>query len=189
MGLQFGLEKSNLCFKRANRWLFRIDKICADDSTGANVLPPEKSSRPTISFKEMDVNHLIEDVFYPAKPEWKPITITLFDLHLRENPIFKWIQEIYDPEEGSFFEPNSKELIKECTLTMYDGCGEPIEKWIFEDCWPQNINFNTLDMGSSAIMMIELTLRFARAYISKDGITPPDQSPVTERPRFERGPF
>lgn len=172
MCMQFGMDKqSGEYCKRPFRWLFVIPKVCADDSPGANALPPEKSARPTLSFKEMDVNHLIEDVYYPAKPEWKPITITLYDLKRQEHPVFKWLQNMYDPENGIFYEPNSGEndtkFIKECTLKMLDGTGNVIETWIYEDCWPQAVNFQSLDMGmGSGILTCEITLRYARAYIT-----------------------
>lgn len=175
MGLQFGLEKVAMCPKRQFRWLFEIPEVCADESPGANALPPEKSARPNLNFKEMDVNHLIEDVYYPAKPDWKPINITLFDLQRSEHPVFKWIKKLYKPQEGKFFEPTRFNFIRECSLKMLSGCGEVMESWIFEDCWPQTINFNQLDMGSSAVVMVDLTLRYARAYIL-DGPPPPPQN-------------
>lgn len=179
MGLQFGLEKDAMCPKRAFRWLFKIPMISCDDSPNAvNALPPEKSARPNLSFKEMDVNHLIEDVYYPAKPDWKPISLTLFDFKKEKHPVFEWIKEVYKPKDGQFFEALRNDLIKECELTLYSGCGEPMESWIFEDCWPQAINFNTLDMTSSAIVMVDITLRYARAYITE----PPPQRPQQALP-------
>src|SRR5574343_525226 len=117
---------------RQHHWLFIIPGISADDAPGSKALPPEKSARPNISFKEMDVNHLIEDVYFPAKPDWKPINIVLCDLLRVSHPVFDWLKEIYDPQVGKFFEPNSKRLIKECELKMLDGCGNTIERWIYE---------------------------------------------------------
>lgn len=166
MGLQFGLEGNGQYCKRNFRWLFTIPLVCGDQSPGANALPPEKSSRPSLSFKEMDVKHLVEDVYYPAKPDWKPINIVLFDLKRNQHPVFKWINEIYDPNAGTFKAPNSGKLIKECSLIMVDAVGTPIESWIFEDAWPQAVNFQTLDMNSSQVQMCEISLRYARAYIN-----------------------
>lgn len=168
MGLQFGLEGNGQFCKRANRWLFEIPKVSADSSPGANALPPLKSARPNLSFKEMDVNHLIEDVFYPAKPDWKPINITLYDLQRNKHPVFDWIKEIYDVKNGKFYEPNKKKFIKECFLRMYDGCGKLVESWIYEDAWPQSINFSNLDMSDGGLVMCDINLRYARAYIEEN---------------------
>jgi hypothetical protein len=165
MGLQFGLDTGKYC-KRQNRWLFYVPEVSADETAqGVNALPPEKSARPNLNFKEMEVKHLIEDVFYPCKPDWKPINLVLFDLKKQLNPVFKWIKEVYDPQQGQFYPPNSRRLIKECWLTLYDGCGTPIEQWIFEDAWPQSVNFQQLDMTQSGVLMCDITLRYTRAYI------------------------
>lgn len=166
MGLQFGLEGNSVCYKRQFRWMFEIPDVCGDTTPEVNALPPEKSARPSCSFNEMKINHMIEDVYFPAKPDWKPINITLFDISKRSNPVFDWLKEIYEPEKGAFYPPNKNSFIKECYLRMYDGCGEIIENWIYEDCWAQSINFNTLDMTTSSICYAEVSLRYARAYIN-----------------------
>lgn len=165
MGLQFGLERSNFCIKRQFRWMFTIPNVCGDESPGANALPPEKSARPTISFKEMSVKHLIEDYVYPAKPEWKPIQITLYDLKRDSHPVFNWVKQIYDPVAGQFYEPLRRAFIQECSLSMLSGCGEVIERWIYEDCWPNDVNFGSLDMGGNGYMTVDFRLNYARAYI------------------------
>lgn len=180
MGFQFGLESNNGCGygKREFRWMFTVPGVAGDNSPNAvNALPPEKAARPSMSFKEIEINHLIEDVYYPAKPEWKPVQITLYDLQKREHPVFKWIKEnVYDPQQGKFFAPASKELIKTCTLTLYDGCGQTVETWTYEDAWPQAVNFRTLDMSSSNLVLCELTLRYARAYLTNNFEIRPSQS-------------
>lgn len=167
MGLQFGLEGKGKFCKRQHRWLFAIPGVCSDNSPGVNALPPEKSARPNLSFKEMNVNHISEDVYYPAKPDWKPITITLFDLSNSQHPVFNWLEQIYVPSRGTFASANSGSFIKECDLKLLDATGQIIETWVFEDAWPQSINFQTLDMTVSAVTMCDITLRYARAYIVK----------------------
>lgn len=165
--------------------MFRIPEIAAD---GIDTLPPLKSARPSLMFKEMSVRHLIEDVYYPAKPDWKPVAITLYDLIEKAPPptgvgnlgqggnrnlVFQWIREFYRPGTGSgeLDLPNERRFIKTCTLTMLNGCGETVETWVFEDAWPQMVNFQTLDMGDSNVCTVDLTLRYARAYIEDDGGT------------------
>lgn len=168
MGLQFGLEEGQYC-KRQHHWMFTIDGIIGDE-TKINALPPSKASRPHLTFTEINVRHLIEDVFIPGKPDWKPITITVFDLVKNQNPIWNWIITFYDPSLGKLIPPNTQPEIDEgffrqCQLRMLDGCGREIELWTYEDAWPQQINFQTLDYGQQDVMMADITLRYARAYI------------------------
>lgn len=187
MGLQFGLNKLDVNkVKRPFRWMFEVPQVCGDQSEGVNALPPSKAARPTLAFKEMSVNHLVEDVYYPAKPDWRPINITVYDIK-RENasassrgegysestsegqthhPVFNWLQEVYKVKEGKFLAPLKGKFIKECSLKLLDGEGCTIERWIFETAWPNNINFDMLDMANSTnILTCEFTLRYARAYI------------------------
>jgi len=166
MGLQFGLEKGLYC-KRKFRWLLSIPDVTPDESSGegARVLPPEKGARPNLQFKEMSVRHFNEDVYYPAKPDWKPVTLTLYDLVYNQHPVFMWIRELYTPQLGTFREPNRNDFIKEAILRMYDGCGELVERWVWEDVWLQSANFQTLDMGDSGIVTCDIVLRYARAYV------------------------
>lgn len=169
MGLQMGLNGSGQFCKRKFRWLFKIHNIAGDFSSRA--LPPLRSQRPNVSFSEMQVNHLSETIFYPAKPTWQPVQIALYDLKRSDDhPVFEWLKEIYNPESGEFHEPNKtvsveEGLIKQCSLELYDGIGSIVEKWTYEDCWPQAVDFGALDMGDPDIATCELTLRYSRAYL------------------------
>jgi phage tail-like protein len=154
--------------KRKFRWVFSIIDVTNVDSAkgSANALPPLKSNRPILEFREMEVQHLNEIVYFPAKPDWKPITLTLYDLKTNENPVFKWLKTIYDPSNGTWSVDAS--LKKNATLKMLDGCGNEVEAWTLENAWPQAINFGELDMGSSDVVLVEITLRYDRAFITSD---------------------
>lgn len=168
MSFDFGLEDPNACFKRKNRWLFKIEDVSAD---GVSSLPPSKAARPSLSFKEIEVQHLNETVYYPGKPEWKPVTLTLYDLKKNSlNPVFEWLSELYDPRSNSQYGPSCNGFKKpQATLELYDGCGTKIETWVFETVWPQAVEFGDLDMSTSELITCDLTLRYDRAYIESGG--------------------
>lgn len=163
MTWDFGLEENGQYCKKKWRWLLKIPEVCAE---GAKTLPPLRSERPTVKWKEMVAKHISEDIYFPAKPDWQPIQLTLYDLKKDKHPVFEWLREIYKPCIGVLAEPLSADFIKaEANLELYDGCGKMIEKWVYEDIWPQSMDFQDLDMGSSEIMLCDLTLRYARACI------------------------
>jgi len=174
MGFDLGLNDANTCFKRRFRWMFKVDAledgslVSGDNESQGQIdcLPPLRSSRPNISFKEMEAQHLNETIFYPSKPEWKPIPLSLYDIK-KNNPVTKWLSYVYDAKNDAGWFP-SKGFKRDCSLEMYDGCGAIIEKWKFENAWPQNIEFGELDMSSSEVMTIDLTLRYDRAYIEEE---------------------
>lgn len=165
MSFDFGLGLSHTCHKRKFRWLLKIPEISA---SGVNSLPPLKSARPTLNFKEMQVEHLTETIYYPSKPDWKPITLVLFDIKKPIcHPVFDWIQRQYNPCDGKWYKPFENGVFKlTANLELYDGSGNVIETWIYENIWPQSVNFDDLDMSDSGYLTAELTLRYDRAYIA-----------------------
>jgi hypothetical protein len=165
MGLNYGLENSTVCTLQKFRWLLRIDGISAH---GINSLPPLKSNRPSISFKELQVEHLNETIYFPGKPDWKPISLSLYDLKKNTHPVFEWLQRVYNPAVNSFGQmktPVDNNFILSASLEMYNGCGKILEMWVYENVWPQTIDFGELDMGNNEVVTCDLTLRYARAYI------------------------
>jgi hypothetical protein len=163
MGFDYGLGEASACYKRKFRWMLKIPSISAD---GVNALPPAKAARPSISFKEMDVQHINETIYFPSKPEWKPLQVTLYDLKRpQEHPVWQWIKRIYDSRAGTWKPSVSAGLKVQGRIEMYDGCGETIETWVLENVWPQDVNFGELDMGASEIVTCDLALRYDRAYI------------------------
>lgn len=195
MGLQYGLWMSEPwntqgrddnnrfgIFKRRFRWLLKIqvpgekdgDSPLDVSATGVNALPPSQSARPSISFKEQEAKHLTESFYYPMRPDWRPIQLILYDV-LRKNgkkvihPVFEWLKKIYDPKkDASWFTATEKHFITTADLYMLDGCGTTIEHWVYENVWPQVIDFGRLEMNNSEVMTCDLTLRYARAYFEDD---------------------
>lgn len=164
MGL--GGLAQDICFKRKFRWMLNIPDVAGDfASANAEILPPLKSARPNVAFKEMQAEHLNETLFYPSKPEYKPITITLYDLKQASHPVLLWIASCFRAEDGAWFLATERQFIRDVRLELYDGCGNTMETWVYENAWPQQIDFGDMDMSSSDLVTCDITLRYARAYI------------------------
>lgn len=155
------LGQGNTTFKRKNRWIFKINDV-SDDGTSA--LPPLKSARPSLTFKEMEAQHLNETIFFPSKPEWKPVQLTLYDIDNRGTKVIDWIKKVYDVQTGDWSPACDTDFKKNVTLELYDGCGNTCESWTFENAWPQVIEWGDLDMADAGIVTIDITLRYDRAY-------------------------
>lgn len=165
MGFQFGLEANN-CFKRRYRWMFAIRE---NASPSIEVIPCITGSRPSLQFKETAVETLYETLWYPTKPDWKPITIVFFDLKKDTVPFWDWINSVYDTKAGIFRpivgKTSSGSFKKTGILELYDGCGNVLESWIIDNIYPQNIDYDELDMGSSELVNASVTFRYDRAYL------------------------
>lgn len=157
------LGGSQVCFKRKFRWMFYIQGVVGE---GANMLPPEKASRPSLSFKEIQAEHLNETIYFAGKPDWKQVSVTLFDLKTNTNPIFDWLKKQYDTcgGKGDWKRPGL-DWKREATIEMYDGCGNTIEKWVLMNSWPSTVEWGDMDMGQSEYTTVDLTLRYDRAWI------------------------
>lgn len=166
MGFEYGLEKSETIFKRKFRWLFKIPNISAD---GVNSLPPSKGSRPSLNFKELEVQGLNESIFLPGKADWRVINLTLYDLASKKHPVFDWVKRLYNPEKDEWNYAVSGDsnsfIIPFANLELYDGAGCLIEQWKFETVWPQSIEFGDLDMSNSDVVVVDISLRYARSYV------------------------
>lgn len=166
-------DPGSVTFKRKFRWRLFIEGISVD---GTNALPPHKAARPSMSFKEMEAQHLNEVIYFPSKPDWKPVQIVLFDIIKGcgddnvINPVFMWLTRQYDPRLAScaawypaLDNPGLKAA--DVRLSLYDGCDNVIETWVYEHAYPQSVEFGELDMGNSDVVYCEATLRYDRAYI------------------------
>lgn len=164
MGMDIAFGK---CLPRQNRWLMKIDDVSGTNEETVDILPPQKSARPQITFKEEAVPHLNETIYFPMKPEFKPIPLTLFDVSTINilHPVWAWITLCYDANSGEWKPSIGNGFKRKAVLELYNGCGEIIEAWVYENAWPQDINFRELDMTSSDIITCDITLRYDRAYI------------------------
>lgn len=166
---KMGFFFSGVPWKRKNRWKFIIPGIVSSEDIAANVLPPLKSARPSITFKEQTVEHVIETIYLPGKPDWSTLDITLYDLKCGQNPIFDWLKRLYNPQKGTYGfllnQDNSKSFkIPEAHLSVVNGVGESLEVWVYEGVWVQKIDWGELDMGSSDVITVDLSLRYDRAW-------------------------
>lgn len=157
------LGGSTLVFKRKFRWTFRVDDLCL----GLGSVPEyfvKLAARPNLSIEETEINFLNAKTWIPGKASWETITVTYYDVATSDNQeLWNWLASVYDftkPVElpmGS----SREEYAGRGTLTLYDGCGTPLEQWVLNDMWPQAVNFGELDYSSSEEVTIELTLRYS----------------------------
>ena len=178
--IKMGMFNPSAVFKRPFRFLFTINNIVglpAQDSL--YVKPPLKTQRPSLSFKELPFEHLSETIYMPGKAEWKPIPLTVYDIAgYREgntcknirNSVYDWIMTFYRPYAGEYgFAAEGANqplgIKRPAYLSMYDGGGKMQEQWFFENAWCQDVSFNDVDMAGTEVMLIDLTLRYDRAYL------------------------
>jgi hypothetical protein len=164
------------CLKRKFRFLFEIDNITSiyngtpDFGDVTKMMPPDRGARPSLSIKEIEATHLNETIYYPGRPEWKPLQVTLFDV-MRTNPIWDWLSNFYNPNNGSYVisRAASHTLKKIARIYILDGSGNECERWVYYGAFPTEIDFGELDMSDADVVKVTLTLRYDRAVVSYNG--------------------
>jgi hypothetical protein len=153
------LGAPRVIFKRKFRWTLEINTPCGQ-------VPAwfcKTAARPNLDIDEVELHFLNGVTWIPGKGKWQPITVTYLDVaNLDLSGLLSWIATVYD-----FTDPVNLKMSEKASwagnalLTMYDGCGTPLEFWLLQDCFPQAVNWGDLDMSASDICELELTLRYS----------------------------
>ena len=167
----------NIIHKRKFRWTFEVQR---ETGKGVPYAFVKMAARPNISIEETEINFLNGKTYIPGKGTWETITITYYDVAGSDNiPLWSWLADVYNflPDGGGAL-PLTQNSKRSCytgtgICNMYDGCGNGLEEWKLNDCWPQAVNFGELDYGSSEEATIEVTVRYANvAYKNLCGTDP-----------------
>lgn len=167
------LGAPNIIIKRKFRWTFEVTTPCGN-------IPRhfvKVASRPQLEIDETELNFLNDTTWIPGKAKWQPINVSYIDTTSMEmQGLYNWIATLYDFTESATTRSNQSEKsgwAGTALLTMFDGCGSPLEFWLLGDCWPQSVNFGDLAYDDSGEANIELTLRYSNVrYKGVCGPTP-----------------
>lgn len=163
------LAGPDLVFKRKYRWTFEVQPFCGQAIPAHFV---KLASRPNLTVEETEINFLHGKMWIPGKGSWETITVTYYDIGNGGDGItglFSWLATVYNFTDPVGLHQSSKKgsgigsggYSATGSLTLYDGCGVPMELWQLAHMWPQAINFGELDYSSSEEVTVELTLRYS----------------------------
>jgi hypothetical protein len=198
MPINMGMGKlgdGKIIHKRKFRWTFEVQRQPFGNNVPASFV--KVAARPNLNIEETEINFLNAKRFLPGKGTWETITVTYYDIAgdasgTSNIGLWDWLASVYDyTGSGSVVGVSSPEYIsnpdvkqssrRECysgtgVIGLYDGCGNALERWTLNDCWPQSINFGELDYSSSEEATIEVTIRYQgvtyRSFCDSNPITP-----------------
>ena len=143
--------------KLKNRFVFSIDGIPAYLIKTAN--------RPSISFEEVELNHLNVKRFVKGKATWEPIEITLYDpvVPSAAQAVMEWVRLSHESVTGrdgyaDFYKKN-------IVFNVLDPVGATVEEWELKGAYIQSANFGDLAFDSSDPLEITCTLRYDYAIL------------------------
>ena len=143
--------------KLKNRFVMSIDGIPAYLIKTAN--------RPTISFEEVELNHMNVKRWVKGKATWETIEITMYDpvVPSAAQAAMEWIRLSHESVTGR--DGYSDFYKKDVNFQVLGPVGDVVEQWKLKGTWIQSANFNDLYFSSSDPVDISLTLRYDYAIL------------------------
>lgn len=126
-------------------------------------------SRPAVSFADIDVDIYNSTVRLAGKHTWENLTVTIRDdaSGAVARLVGQQLQKQMDfHEQASASSGIDYKFVTRCEiLDGGNGAFEPtvLETWEIYGCYLQNVNYNELNYSESAVVDIQMTLRFDNA--------------------------
>ena len=129
------------------------------------------ANRPQLELDELEIQFLNASTWIPGKGRWQPLNITYIDVASSQmQGLYDWVASVYDFQTyatgTNLKQTERKGWDSSCQISVYDGCGNEVERWDLSGCFPQSINFGDLDYGSNDECTIELVIRYDKAKLT-----------------------
>ena len=155
-------------FKRKFRWTLGFVGNCPSSPFKISESFLKTAGRPHIEFDETEINFLNAKMWIPGKGAWQTMEVTYLDVATNElEGLWSWLMSVYNIMSSGSPQNASKYMGSQLgdfsatgSLVLWDGCGAAIEHWTLYGCWPKAIDFGELDMSSSEICEVKLTMRY-----------------------------
>ena len=143
--------------KLKNRFVMSIDGIPA--------YLIKTAARPSITFEEVELNHMNVKRFVKGKGTWETIEITMYDpvVPSAAQAAMEWIRLSHESVTGR--DGYSDFYKKDVDFQVLGPVGDVVEQWKLKGTWIASANFNDLDFSSSDPVEISLTLRYDYAIL------------------------
>lgn len=152
--------------RRKHRWLFKTIGRNGGDFPREILVVLVEASRPHFTAEEPDMHHNQEQAYFAGKHKWDPISLTWYDAEQPNDAaaeIWKWINGVIGIHTGNIPVYLPSDYKKDAHLIMRKGTGEANEEWAMFGCWPQDVDYQSLDYTDTAIQRISVTMRYDRA--------------------------
>jgi hypothetical protein len=123
------------------------------------------ATRPSITFEEVELNHINMKRFVKGKGAWEPIEITLYDpvVPSGAQAVMEWVRLHKESVTGR--DGYSDFYKKDITINMLGPVGDKVEEWTLKGAFIVSAAFNDLDWSVSDPAEITLSLRYDYAIL------------------------
>ena len=144
--------------KKQNRFILRFPS-----PLGIQEWFVKSTSRPKYSADEVEIPFLNTSTFVTGRFKWETISVTFRDPigPSATQALMEWVRLHSESVTGR--QGYAAGYKKDIELEMLDPTGVVIEKWILQGTMLNDVDFGSLDYGTSDLVEITATLRFDRA--------------------------
>ena len=123
------------------------------------------ANRPSITFEEVELNHINMKRFVKGKGAWEPIEITLYDpvVPSGAQAVMEWVRLHKESVTGR--DGYSDFYKKDITINMLGPVGDKVEEWTLKGAFIVSAAFNDLDWSGSDPAEITFSLRYDYAIL------------------------
>ena len=156
------LDPSEIMFtpfepKTKNRYIMYLEGIPSYLIKTAN--------RPSITFEEVELNHINVKRYVKGKGAWEPIEITLFDpvVPSGAQAVMEWVRLHKESVTGR--DGYSDFYKKDITINMLGPVGDIVEEWTLKGAYVQAANFGEMSWESNEPADITVTIQYDYAIL------------------------
>ena len=122
-------------------------------------------NRPSITFEEIELDHINVKRYVKGKGSWETLEITLYDpiVPSGAQSVMEWVRLSKESVTGR--DGYSDFYKKDITINVLGPVGDKVEEWTLKGAWIQAANFGDLDWSASEPLDISLTLRYDYAVL------------------------
>lgn len=146
--------------KRQNRFILRFPS-----TLGINEWYVESASRPHIKIGATEIQFLNTSTYVAGRFTWETINVKFRDPigPSATQALMEWVRLCAESVTGRMgYAVGYK---KNVDLDMLDPTGVVVEKWILQDTFLSDVNFDTLDYKTDGLATITATLRMDRCIL------------------------
>ena len=122
-------------------------------------------NRPSITFEEVEINHINVKRYVKGKGAWNTLEVTLYDpiVPSGAQAVMEWVRLHHESVTGR--DGYSDFYKKDITFNVLGPVGDKVEEWTLKGAFITEANFNELDFSSSEVADIALTLQYDYAIL------------------------
>ena len=122
-------------------------------------------NRPSITFEEVEINHINVKRYVKGKGAWQPLEITLYDpiVPSASQAVMEWVRQHHESVTGR--QGYSDFYKKDITFNLLGPVGDIVEEWTLKGAFIQSANFGDMDYGTSDPVEIAVTLQYDYAIL------------------------